>query len=519
MPESLLQGFLRDCLVFKIRNLRGYEFTTPGVTPEVVKITSSFAFGNRSSYTESMDTYVILESCQRRDDRIPRIFFVFGFLFFCITIPVSASSSRLTLPVASNATLVIETKNGIESQTALISDSIASTKVILSSDGTTNVTPQYYPYGSNARSQVRQQAEVGSRQGNDSNNRYYTGQRKVDQDDALYNYNARYYSPESGIFTQPDTVQGINRFAYVGGNPIMNNDPSGHCANASLRGCLDPGEGLLGSSAWKQANYMSPEDQETAYQGILQFAVGGGDMLRFYPPAGAFLGGLEAVTGKYMGSGRELSNFERGFSGASALFFGGAVIDDPIGAAHRLIQQSRVSQYPKGAELLASNSVGEATNILKDAIPRLKFKSIPDPEDGTQALYEYYVGFHNISYVDGVVDLEKVTHEGVHALQYHNKFKGLLGGAKKWAKYNEKPFIWDTGQYSLSLALDRELMAYGATSPSLRFSQHLAGALFSTADDDSKILPFLSEGLNDLNSTMKAGGMASVAGYKIVPQY
>ena len=65
--------------------------------------------------------------------------------------------------------------------------------------------------------------------GVNDNNRYYTGQRKVTNDSPLYNYNARYYNPNLGIFIQPDSVEGPNRYAYVGGNPIMKNDPSGNC--------------------------------------------------------------------------------------------------------------------------------------------------------------------------------------------------------------------------------------------------------------------------------------------------
>jgi RHS repeat-associated protein len=46
-------------------------------------------------------------------------------------------------------------------------------------------------------------------------------------------YNARWYDPALGRFAQADTivpagVQGLDRYAYVGNNPINYNDPSGH---------------------------------------------------------------------------------------------------------------------------------------------------------------------------------------------------------------------------------------------------------------------------------------------------
>lgn len=43
-------------------------------------------------------------------------------------------------------------------------------------------------------------------------------------------YNARYYNPHTGVFLQVDPVDdGLNHYAYVGGNPIMNVDPDGKC--------------------------------------------------------------------------------------------------------------------------------------------------------------------------------------------------------------------------------------------------------------------------------------------------
>lgn len=62
----------------------------------------------------------------------------------------------------------------------------------------------------------------------------YTGQEK-DSETGLNYYNARYYSPTLRRFTQPDTLvsdvynpQDLNRYSYVGNNPVKNTDPSGH---------------------------------------------------------------------------------------------------------------------------------------------------------------------------------------------------------------------------------------------------------------------------------------------------
>ncbi len=162
-------------------------------------------------------------------------FILIGFILLAFGVKPSFASSRLTIPLASHATLVIENKNGVDTQTAAISDSLSSTKVILSSEGTTTSTPIYYPYG------AEREALASS-----VNNRYYTGQRKVDTEDNLYNYNARYYSPETGIFTQPDFVEGPNRFAYVTGNPILHNDPTGHCVQCNVFWM----QGVTGDHPW-----------------------------------------------------------------------------------------------------------------------------------------------------------------------------------------------------------------------------------------------------------------------------
>jgi RHS repeat-associated protein len=56
----------------------------------------------------------------------------------------------------------------------------------------------------------------------------YTGQ-EMDSGTGLYYYKARYYDPVLGRFIQADTVlDGLNRYAYCGNNPVMYTDPTGH---------------------------------------------------------------------------------------------------------------------------------------------------------------------------------------------------------------------------------------------------------------------------------------------------
>ncbi len=57
-----------------------------------------------------------------------------------------------------------------------------------------------------------------------------------DEEISLYYLNARYYDPEVGRFISadsmeylsPESINGLNLYAYCGNNPVMNMDPSGH---------------------------------------------------------------------------------------------------------------------------------------------------------------------------------------------------------------------------------------------------------------------------------------------------
>lgn len=70
----------------------------------------------------------------------------------------------------------------------------------------------------------------------------FTHQRSDASTSGLDYYGARYYDPVAGQFTSADTVDagGLNRYAYVDGNPTTATDPSGHCVEDL---CI--GEGIL----------------------------------------------------------------------------------------------------------------------------------------------------------------------------------------------------------------------------------------------------------------------------------
>lgn len=127
-------------------------------------------------------------------------------------------SSKLNLTIPGGV-LVIQKVKGQENKTILVQDHLSSTKVLVNQNGNIEKSPIYYPYGNTVDQNTSKIHQT---------NRYYTAQRKVTDESDLYNYNARYYNPNTGIFIQPDSVQGPTRYTYVAGNPVQANDPTGN---------------------------------------------------------------------------------------------------------------------------------------------------------------------------------------------------------------------------------------------------------------------------------------------------
>src|SRR6185437_15023083 len=100
----------------------------------------------------------------------------------------------------------------------LASDLLGSATVALDGSGIPTASQLYAPYGTTRYSNGVMPTDYG-----------FTGQR-ADSATGLDYYGARYYDPALGQFTSADTLLagGLNRYAYVGGNPISRVDPSGH---------------------------------------------------------------------------------------------------------------------------------------------------------------------------------------------------------------------------------------------------------------------------------------------------
>ncbi|EMM97916.1 RHS repeat-associated core domain protein [Leptospira interrogans serovar Zanoni str. LT2156] len=72
----------------------------------------------------------------------------------------------------------------------------------------------------------------------------FTGQIE-DKETGLYYYKSRFYEPTLGRFLQadsviaPDSVNGMNRYMYVDGNPVSYRDPSGHISGPDMMHMLN----------------------------------------------------------------------------------------------------------------------------------------------------------------------------------------------------------------------------------------------------------------------------------------
>ena len=98
-----------------------------------------------------------------------------------------------------------------------LSDALGSTIALYDASGTDVVNYTYSMYG------ITTNNNPGS-----SNAQQYTG--RENDGDGLYYYRARYYSPGLQRFISQDPTglaAGINRYAYVGGNPVSRTDRLG----------------------------------------------------------------------------------------------------------------------------------------------------------------------------------------------------------------------------------------------------------------------------------------------------
>ena len=107
---------------------------------------------------------------------------------------------------------------GMEQVNYIHQDHLGSTSLVTRNTGQVVSQQVYFPYGSTRTTNGTLPTE-----------REYTSQISDQDLTGLYYYNARYYNPQIAKFTQADS-QGdtLNKYAYVGNNPVTKIDPSGN---------------------------------------------------------------------------------------------------------------------------------------------------------------------------------------------------------------------------------------------------------------------------------------------------
>jgi RHS repeat-associated protein len=104
-----------------------------------------------------------------------------------------------------------------------LTDQVGSAAGSIGPTGTVSATVKFYPFGAGRSGQI-------------VNNVGYTGQKYQPWSTiGAYYYRARFYSPLLAHFMSADssTADGLDRYAYVRGNPVRYNDPTGY-------GCVLP---------------------------------------------------------------------------------------------------------------------------------------------------------------------------------------------------------------------------------------------------------------------------------------
>ena len=112
----------------------------------------------------------------------------------------------------------------------LHSDHLGSTSLTTNETGAVVAAQRYLPYG-----EVRWINSSPELSGTLPTDLTYTGQRS-ENGPGLMDYRARFYSSRLGRFVSADTLvpnpavpQLFNRYSYAGNNPVLYNDPDGHC--------------------------------------------------------------------------------------------------------------------------------------------------------------------------------------------------------------------------------------------------------------------------------------------------
>ncbi len=311
--------------------------------------------------------------------------------------------SRLNVPATGRAQVIIEKRGGTVSKTLIMQDYLSSTKVLVSEDGQIIDYPSHYPYGTEMTSLDLSKT-----------NQYFTGQRKALEESSVYNYRARYYNADTGLFVQPDTVEGPARFSYVGGNPAMKNDPTGH------EGC-DYGDPYLLDAICKVFSKFTSGDEESEPPELFMGEEGlgaVGEMVATIESVSGF-GGIVAWIGDKLGGGAGSSTIDSAYASlsggtAAGVIAMGMVQPDPsdLGRAARVAKVAGAKSTSKVFQAMTHGAapLEEVVAVgLKKPSGNLHFSSLDDAISSIQGVLERASGSRvevkGIAAIDYILEL------------------------------------------------------------------------------------------------------------------
>ncbi len=148
-----------------------------------------------------------------------RTLFPFGGLYQVTLAADGSTQSVIRYYAVAGQRLALRDASGLH---FLLTDHLGSVVAVLNGSGVLESEQRYLPFGDGRYASGIGQTDFG-----------YTRQRLLAAA-GVYDYNARWYSPAISRFLSADTIvpgagepQGLNRYAYVAGNPLRFTDPSG----------------------------------------------------------------------------------------------------------------------------------------------------------------------------------------------------------------------------------------------------------------------------------------------------
>jgi RHS repeat-associated protein len=223
----------------------------------------------------------------------------------------------------------------------------------------------------------------------------FTGQ-ELDSETGLYFYHARYYNPTLGRFLSPDPVvpgasnpQSLNRYSYVGNNPVNLIDPSGHFSLGSLFSSLLPmaagvGVGLLAGSMGAPGIIAGMAGGAAA--GAVNSALNGGNLgINIVAGAafGGFAGGVGGPLAQSLGGGLQGAVGSGALLGAAFGGIGAAAAGKNIaagmlgGAFSGALLAAAIYGGCKAFESIRSQALGNGGYETQDAAASLDFHGAP----------------------------------------------------------------------------------------------------------------------------------------------